>query len=109
MISKDTKSSRKKESGKHKFFICNDRRHFAKVFSKSRNSKKVVKTLKEAMDSQFPAEDEALHDLYLDKDNILEFCFNTDKGTSEDVFIDSQPHPFISRQSCNASKCVKGN
>lgn len=70
MIRKNTKSLKLKDPGKHKFFIFHDRGHFAKVYAKSRKAKRVAQISKKTMDSQFPAKDEALHDLYPNPNDI---------------------------------------
>lgn len=40
MISKDIKSSKNKDPGKHKCFICHNKRYFAKECPKSRIAKR---------------------------------------------------------------------
>lgn len=67
------------------------------------------------MDSQFPAEDESLHGLYPNLDDILESSLKADKEIFEDLFIDVPLQPFISRHSFDANndlctiEYVKGN
>lgn len=96
IISKNSKYFRKKDPGMNKCFICHDRGHFANLCRISKRAKSLAQTSEKTMASQFLVKDEAHCGLHPDPKNILESSFNKEKRTSEDVFINGQPQPFIS-------------
>lgn len=53
ITSKGARSSRKRNLGKNKYFIYHDKGHFAKVYPKSRKSKREAQTSEKTMVSQF--------------------------------------------------------